>query len=324
MQTELAGVQEGDDVHLECRVTPVTDPKLQILWYFNDKPLLTGSRFKMVHDFGYVSLDILHTIAEDSGVYTCRAVNDKGEASSSCNFTVTARPSIVFQRQAPATTISDLERHIRQYTDATVMLKEEHHYQDGKQQKPQFVTQLQNIAINEGEFARFECQLAPVNDPNLKVEWYMNGKPVTLGHRFLPIHDFGYVALALLYALPDDTGEYTAKAVNKYGTEITKASLVCAPKKRVITDSQLPQGMSVAGITKLEDQLYWTQTIETDEQPKLKSCPTFTIPPRRIQVYENEPARFECAITGYPKPKITWYVNGRMAVSVILNSNQTC
>lgn len=168
-------------MHLECRVTPVTDPKLQILWYFNDKPLLTGSRFKMVQDFGYVSLDISGAIPEDSGTYTCRALNDKGEASSSCMFTVSARPGIVYQRQAPPPTKSDLERHISQYTEVSVVLKEDHLYQDGKQQKPQFVTQLQNIAINEGEFARYECQLAPVNDPNLRVEWFLNGKPVTLG-----------------------------------------------------------------------------------------------------------------------------------------------
>lgn len=53
------------------------------------------------------------------------------------------------------------------------------------------------------------------------------------------------------------------------------------------------------------------------EQPKHKMAPFFTIPPRRVQAYENEPARFECAVTGYPKPKVSWYINGRLAVSVM-------
>lgn len=26
---------------------------------------------------------------------------------------------------------------------------------------------------------KFECQLAPVGDPNMKVEWFFNGKPLT-------------------------------------------------------------------------------------------------------------------------------------------------
>lgn len=26
---------------------------------------------------------------------------------------------------------------------------------------------------------KFECQLAPVGDPNMKVEWFLNGKPLS-------------------------------------------------------------------------------------------------------------------------------------------------
>ena len=39
---------------------------------------LTGSRFHPIHDFGYVALDIADLIAEDSGIYTCRATNLAG------------------------------------------------------------------------------------------------------------------------------------------------------------------------------------------------------------------------------------------------------
>uniref|UniRef100_A0A915LBB0 Ig-like domain-containing protein n=1 Tax=Romanomermis culicivorax TaxID=13658 RepID=A0A915LBB0_ROMCU len=90
LAAQLIGIPEGEDVHMECRFTPVTDPKLQILWYFNDKPLLTGSRFKMVYDFGYVSLDIKGAISEDTGKYKCRAVNEKGEAFTECVLSVTS------------------------------------------------------------------------------------------------------------------------------------------------------------------------------------------------------------------------------------------
>ncbi len=38
-----------------------------------------GSRYRPLHDFGYVALDITHTIPEDSGVYACRAYNPLGE-----------------------------------------------------------------------------------------------------------------------------------------------------------------------------------------------------------------------------------------------------
>jgi len=64
-------------------------------------------------------------------------------------------------------------------------------------------------------------------------------------------------------------------------------------------------------ISKLRNQ-YVDQAAET----KQKMAPSFTISPRRARAYENEPARFECAVAGNPKPKISWYVNERLAVNV--------
>ncbi|VDP08349.1 unnamed protein product [Soboliphyme baturini] len=304
----ISDIKEGDTVHLECRVTPVDDPHLVIQWYFNGKPLKTAHRFKTTFDFGFVSLDILYAYPEDSGTYVCKASNEKGEAETSCSVTILGKPRLVFQRQAPVQTADELKRHFSQYTTAEI---------DDKRDKPRFVTKIENVAISEGDFARFECQLAPINDPNLKVEWFHNGEPIILGHRFLAIHEFGYVALVLLYALPVDTGEYVARAINKYGHDTVKAKLACVPKKRVITESQLPPGFSVAEISKLEEQLYWSQMgeTETEEVKKAKFPPVFTISPRRIQAVENEPARFECAVSGNPAPRVTWFINGRQAVT---------
>lgn len=45
---------------------------------------ITGSRFTTTHDFGFVTLDILQCVPEDSGVYMCKAYNLAGEAVSSC------------------------------------------------------------------------------------------------------------------------------------------------------------------------------------------------------------------------------------------------
>lgn len=42
-----------------------------------------------------------------------------------------------------------------------------------------FVTQIQDqLTLVEMESTKFECQLAPVGDPNMKVEWFLNGKPL--------------------------------------------------------------------------------------------------------------------------------------------------
>lgn len=42
-----------------------------------------------------------------------------------------------------------------------------------------FVTQIQDqMSLVEMQTTKFECQLAPVGDPNMKVEWFLNGKPL--------------------------------------------------------------------------------------------------------------------------------------------------
>lgn len=75
-------VEESETVHFETRVEPKDDPRLRVEWYRNGKPLPSGSRYKTVFDFGFISLDISYFYAEDSGEYVCRAVNDFGEATT--------------------------------------------------------------------------------------------------------------------------------------------------------------------------------------------------------------------------------------------------
>lgn len=47
-----------------------------------------GSRIHTTADFGFVTLDIMQTVPEDSGVYMCKAINKAGEAVSSTSFKV--------------------------------------------------------------------------------------------------------------------------------------------------------------------------------------------------------------------------------------------
>lgn len=49
-------------------------------------------------------------------------------------------------------------------------------------EKPVIVQPLQNLEnLKEGETAHLDCQITPTNDPKLKVEWLVNGKPFAQG-----------------------------------------------------------------------------------------------------------------------------------------------
>lgn len=46
-----------------------------------------------------------------------------------------------------------------------------------------------------------------------------------IGHRFKTTYDFGFVALDVLYAYPEDSGTYMCKARNAVGEAVTTCSI---------------------------------------------------------------------------------------------------
>jgi titin len=193
---------EGEPIHFECQVEPKIDPNLKIQWFHNGKLLAAGHRFKTNYDFGFVSMDIMYAYAEDSGDYECRATNSLGTDSTrakvSCkskhfaftllyeiyySFKFVVLPSILLNNQVPkgmkkSDTLMQMEATIKKYT-SEIFLTEEDIYDIEKKQPPRFVTQiLSQTELVEMQSTKFECQLAPVGDPNMKVEWFFNGKPL--------------------------------------------------------------------------------------------------------------------------------------------------
>lgn len=67
--------KEGQTAHFEAKLEPITDSNLKVEWYKDGKPLSQGSRFRHIHDFGYVALDIRNLVPGDEGVYKCMATN---------------------------------------------------------------------------------------------------------------------------------------------------------------------------------------------------------------------------------------------------------
>ncbi|CAH2104070.1 unnamed protein product [Euphydryas editha] len=319
-QIQSHTVEESESVRFECRVEPKQDPKLRIEWYRNGKLLPTGHRFRTVYDMGFVSLDILYVYAEDSGEYVCRAVNDFGEDFTKATVSCKKIPDIILQNQVPkgmkkSEALTQMEATIKKYT-SEVFLTEDDLYDVDKKQPPRFVTQIQSqTTLVEMESTKFECQLAPVGDPNMKVEWFFNGKPLLHKNRFTPIYDFGYVAMNFGWVYPEDSGEYLCRATNLYGMDETRAVIKTAGKPGIVYDSQLPKHMkSIEKIREMEAswQVGHEQAVE---ETKPRSAPVFVSRPEAVTVEEGEWARFCCRVTGHPKPRVMWLINGNTIVN---------
>lgn len=170
---------------MECRVAPLNDPKLTVEWLRDGAPLSDANRFQQRNEFGFVTLDILYAYPEDDGRYTLRVTNDKGTAETEARVQVGSRPALEFQPQAPGSSIENLEHHLRQFTRAALALSADDAYTASGQQPPVFKTQLLNVGVEEGDFCRFEAQLAPINDPYMKLEWFKDKKSVLVGKTFV-------------------------------------------------------------------------------------------------------------------------------------------
>lgn len=165
-----------EDIQLECKVEPKNDSDLRIDWYHNGIPLKTGSRVKASLEFGYVNLQIKDVTDRDQGIYTCKAVNKSGEATT---FTK------VFCSSLGQTGVDASTMHPRGVEGLESITKVEARgilpdAEEEEQQKikPTFVTAFADAELEEGAIGHFEAKLEPSDDSDIVLEWMLNGKPL--------------------------------------------------------------------------------------------------------------------------------------------------
>lgn len=54
---------------------------------------------------------------------------------------------------------------------------------------------------------------------------------------------------------------------------------------------------------------------EQEEESKPRSAPIFVSKPEPVEVQEGDWARFCCRVTGHPRPRVMWLINGHSVVS---------
>ena len=171
-----ADVAEGQAAHMECRVVPIGDPDMTFGWTRNGEPLKMGSRIQASHDFGFVSLDIHKCVAEDSGMYVVTACNASGESSSSFALHVGDQSRLDLASMHPES-VKKLEALEQRKNMAAADEAEA-----GPNQPPVFMTPLADVGlVPEGKKIHVAARVEPKNDPNLRIEWELNGKVLATG-----------------------------------------------------------------------------------------------------------------------------------------------
>ena len=158
---------------LECSIEPKNDSALKIDWYHNGLPLKTGARVMAACDFGFVSLKINDMQGKDAGMYTCKASNHLGSATTFVKVTFEKEDQlgVDFTTKHPKgkeglESIAGME--------ASVLLPDAPEAEE-EVKAPVFVTNFEDGELGQGANGHFEANLEPRTE-NMTLEWFFNGK----------------------------------------------------------------------------------------------------------------------------------------------------
>ena len=286
-------------LHLECQVEPKNDPKLSINWYHNGLPLTSASRIIPKHDFGFVTLDINDMSGRDNGIYTCKAVNDAGEAVVFTTVICQDQDEVDLGTQHPAgkSGLDNITKLDQPKMSTQMMLPEESpEEQVTSAEKPVFTSSLpENVSVTD-KTLHLECHVEPKNDPKLSINWYHNGLPLTSASRIMPKHDFGFVTLDINDMSGRDEGIYTCKAVNDVGEAVVFTTVNCQDQGEIDLATQHPRGQE--GLEAISNFEAKTQLNPDEQEHEIDSgeAPKFVQEFNNVNVTEGDHAYFEAKL----------------------------
>ena len=307
-------ILEGQHAHFECRLEPQNDPNMKVEWLHNGKALSASSRIQTHHDFGYVALDIMDVKKEDAGTYVLVASNALGRQEAKIDLRVDSHAQTVDTSTMHAKTLEETKKFEMKQTMSAVQSVPE-----VSKSKPVFVTPLKDTQpASEGQNIHLEARLEPIGDPSIKVEWFCNGKPLTIGSRFKTYNDFGFIALDIVGVDLRDGGNYVCRASNQLGQAETSANVAVIAKSNVITETEHEAAMQQISYLEShqEQRMQMTSTSEmTSMQQVGPSQPPKFVKPLKaaVEAMEGQAVHLEARLspTGDSTMKVEWTVNGK-------------
>uniref|UniRef100_A0A914PTN8 Ig-like domain-containing protein n=1 Tax=Panagrolaimus davidi TaxID=227884 RepID=A0A914PTN8_9BILA len=298
-QLESAEAPEGTPVKLECTFQPARDNSLKVEWQLNNHPIGASQLIRTRSELGWATLEISAVNPDHEGVYTLHISNTEGEAASSATIKVAGIGDILgdTQHEESWRRIQEIEAPKIPEPDAP----------PPEYDTPSITTDIQDIECEEGDACRFEATIQPVNDPNLQVQWIRNGVPLAHGNKYSISQDFGITTLAMSYTYPEDEGVYQLRVFNDKGEAVSSATLKCTAKDALLLDTQHEE--SWKKIQTMEAPKPKMEEAEAEPKPAPRFTAGITSPG---ELQEGQPCHFECQVEPVDDPnlKIQWSLNG--------------
>ncbi|VDM08832.1 unnamed protein product, partial [Wuchereria bancrofti] len=289
----LANIQCEETSMVVLEVSVLARPPPEITWYFGERELREGERYKLQHDDkNTYSITIPRTVIEDSGIYKCCARNPAGTAETTCTLVVN-----------------------KSHTDKRSMESDK---------APIFQMPLKDCNVLEGDKLTLVCAVTGI--PNPLVKWFKDDK--TLSETDYTIkYENGMCTLTITGVKPCDAGIYKCIAENISGISRSECKVYiqknCTLRKILSNDNGIYSceavnafGKSLSECTvKIVDKdasiKEQTQESLAAIEEKLKA-PVIIRSLEDIVVYEGNHRILEVEIEAYPKPMIEWFLNSKI------------
>ena len=230
-------IEDGEKCVFQVRITGQPFPKVQ--WKFKDQNVVQNSNVHLEEDpnSGWFRLVIDKVGPQNTGLYTCEAINDSGEARTGATLIVIAPGQNQTLQQRSITMIqSEGFWSDGAYTGTpTPPPLPQHKYiidesfqaqgiRDAGElgfssiaNAPDFVRPFQKeYTVNEGEKAQLDCIM--VGNPRPKVHWLFNDKPIKSNYQFAEFLNVGDTySISFAPAKLENAGFYKMVAENIKG-----------------------------------------------------------------------------------------------------------
>ncbi|KAH9498301.1 hypothetical protein Btru_006486 [Bulinus truncatus] len=261
-------VPEGSTVRLNCSVTGIPEPSIR--WFKDGQEIFDGHDYTMRNNYGLLSLEIVMAKRSLAGKYTVEASNIEGTVSCSCNLDVEGEEEL-----------TSLELDFL---------------------RPKFITQIEDIYVNEGEDATFTCTAAGKPMPAFK--WQRDMINITPGKNVESEWDNqGHASLTLHKVKPSDGGLYYCIAQSRAGR--AKCSAYLHVKAKSPSPLSTKEAVEYARHTGRE-------RASVERGTSLGSPPSLVLMlPSSLDVIVGERLKLDCSVQGFPVPLVTWHKGDR-------------
>ncbi|XP_054686239.1 striated muscle preferentially expressed protein kinase isoform X2 [Grus americana] len=295
-------VAVGAEVLLKCIVT--ANPQPEVSWRKDGVPLRSSTTRPIKAEGERHTLLVRSARVADAGLYTVTAANEVG--ATCCSAILSVRPAPAVERHgnlapplgqaSPITSDEEYLSPLEEFPESgtpqhrpamKLQPRAEHGAAHGSPEStfkaaPTFEVSLLDQSVLEGQDVSMSVCVR--GEPKPIIYWLRNRQPVKYGRRHHAEEVEGARGLFTLHILAaerTDTGFYTCKAVNEYGTKQCEAKLEVRAR---------PECQSLAIVVPLQD----------------------------VVVGAGELALFECLVAGPPDMDVDWLSRGRLLQPALL------